>query len=188
MPTAVPSPQERVEAVPLPRIVTNRPGMGYFHPAIAVDISRVLSFFGERYTYGVRRIRLMQVANIPSAGMLLFGRLLVPGTVILYAQALPPWVLLGRLGQKDEAKLQRAGAVIELWGDGSQTVVHWPGETLAQFMLFDVLMHELAHHMMQQYKGKRTVRIARTKDHEAFADRFALDCRRNYIAALESDG
>jgi hypothetical protein len=31
----------------------------------------------------------------------------------------------------------------------------------------------LGHHVLQQYKGKRPVRIARTRDHEAAAERFA---------------
>ena len=46
--------------------------------------------------------------------------------------------------------------------------------------LFDVLMHEIGHHLIQHYKGKRTVRRARTADHEAFADRFAQRCRLAY--------
>jgi hypothetical protein len=40
-------------------------------------------------------------------------------------------------------------------------------------MLFDVLLHEIGHHVLQHGKGKRLVRIARTRDHEAFATRFA---------------
>jgi hypothetical protein len=41
-----------------------------------------------------------------------------------------------------------------------------------------VLMHEVGHHLIQQYKGKRRARVARTRDHEAFADGFARRCRR----------
>jgi Zn-dependent peptidase ImmA (M78 family) len=36
-----------------------------------------------------------------------------------------------------------------------------------------VLLHEIGHHILQQHKGKRRPRIARTRDHEAFAARFA---------------
>lgn len=35
---------------------------------------------------------------------------------------------------------------------------------------------------MAAHKGKRRVRIARTRDHEAFADAFARKCREVYLA------
>ena len=57
----------------------------------------------------------------------------------------------------------------------------WPGETLKEFMLLDVLLHEIGHHVLQHYKGKQRVRIARTRDHEAFASAFAERCRRRYL-------
>jgi len=55
---------------------------------------------------------------------------------------------------------------------------------LRDFMLFDALMHEIAHHRLQQYTGKRTARIARTADHEAYADQFAAQCRAQFMEAL----
>jgi Zn-dependent peptidase ImmA (M78 family) len=55
-------------------------------------------------------------------------------------------------------------------------------------MLFDVLMHEVGHHVIQQYKGKRPARVARTKDHEALAERFAARCRELYATAWEGEG
>src|SRR5206468_1152450 len=79
-------------------------------------------------------------------------------------------------------KMRRAGALVERLGDGSQTRVEWPGETLRDFMLFDVLMHEIGHHLIQQYTGKRTARVARTREHEAFAELFARQCRQAYLA------
>jgi hypothetical protein len=54
-------------------------------------------------------------------------------------------------------------------------------------MLFDVLLHEIGHHLIQQYRGKRTARVARTRDHEACADRFALQCRLLYHGADGSE-
>jgi len=54
-----------------------------------------------------------------------------------------------------------------------ETLVDWPQDTLWRFMLEEVLLHELGHHVLQHHKGKRPERIARTRDHEAFAARFA---------------
>ena len=39
-------------------------------------------------------------------------------------------MLPGRLSPSDEERLARAGAVLELCGQGHQTLVHWPGDTL----------------------------------------------------------
>jgi hypothetical protein len=182
-------------AAPLPQIVVKRPSKGCFHPALRRDIEHVLRFFGEEYAYGVRRIVLgradvgCQASRSPGySHRLVLGTLLVPGTVILYEQPVPPWVLSGRLRAEDAARLTRAGAVLEELGPGQQTVVHWPGCTLRDFMLFDGLMHEIGHHTLQHYKSKRSVRVARTADHEAFADRFAHECYRRYKRHKSEDG
>ena len=52
------------------------------------------------------------------------------------------------------------------------TLVDWPKDTLRRFMQEKVLLHELGHHVLQHHKGKRPVRVARTRDHESFAARF----------------
>ena len=67
--------------------------------------------------------------------------------------------------------------MLEIPEGGAHALVSWPGKTLRDFMLFDVLMHEIGHHLIQQYKGKRRARVARTRDHEAFAAHFARRCR-----------
>ncbi len=168
---------------PLPRLIVKRPREGFTHPATKADVTKMLRFFGEQYTYGLRSIEMVQAVHTPADDGLALGRLLVPGRIIIYEQALSPWVLPGRLGPKEEQKLRQAGAVIELVGGGSQTSISWPGETLRDFVLFDVLMHEIAHHVLQQYKGKRGVRVLRTKDHEALANKFARECRLKFTEA-----
>src|SRR5436309_453658 len=101
-------------AAPLPRIVMKRPGEGYLHPALRHDIEHLLRFFGEEHVYGVRRIVLSlgradvgcQASGSPMcAGRLVLGTLLVPGTIVLYEQPVPPWVLSGRLRPEDEIRL-----------------------------------------------------------------------------------
>jgi hypothetical protein len=50
-------------------------------------------------------------------------------------------------------------------------------------MLFDGLMHEVGHHLIQQYTGKRGDRVMRTVDHERRADAFAARCREVWLDA-----
>ena len=92
----------------------------------------------------------------------------------------PPWRWLGAIAAYDAATFERAGAVVATDRSAGTTIVEWPGASLATFLLFDVLLHEIGHHVLQHSKGKRLVRIARTRDHEAFAARFA----ERYRAAL----
>ncbi len=70
---------------------------------------------------------------------------------------------------------------------GAQTIVAWPGETLREFMRFDVLLHEIGHHIIQHEKGKRAARVLRTKDHEAWADAFARHCSAEWRADEVAD-
>ena len=164
------------EAAPLPRIRVRRPPRGYHHPLGRSEIASALRFFGEACTYGLREIEL---SSRPSGDnrRLQFGRLIVPGRVVLYPQPSGPWRLLGLLSEGERIRLERAGATVEILAGGLHTVVSWPERTLGYFMLFDVLLHEVGHHIVQQYTGKRRVRVARTRDHESFAESFARRCR-----------
>jgi hypothetical protein len=162
---------------PLPRVIVKRPRTGWFHPVGRTEILGLLRFFGEECCYGISSIELLQGSQESGGDRLLFGTLMVPGRIVLYDQTPPPWRLAGRLSAAEQERLRIAGAVVETVDEASQSIVSWPGDTLRDFMLFDVLMHEIGHHLLQHYKGKRRDRIARTRDHEALAERFAARCR-----------
>lgn len=155
-----------------PRVQVGRPPAGFFYPAIRADVLGLLRRAGAECTYGLRAVRLAVAPRAEGEG-LLFGRLIVPGVIVLYAQPVPPWVLPGRLPADGEERLRRAGAEITSLGGGTQTVVSWPGDTLRRFMLYDVLLHEIGHHVLQHERRAPAGRIVRTRDHEAFADQFA---------------
>jgi hypothetical protein len=55
--------------------------------------------------------------------------------------------------------------------------VKWSPVALKEFVLFEGLMHEIGHHLIQQHAGKRTARVMRTADHEKRAAAFAAACR-----------
>jgi hypothetical protein len=104
---------------------------------------------------------------------LTFGRYEVPGRILLFEQMKSPWRLPGVLKGMDANRFKRCGAIVTAKPGGRMTSVEWPGDSLKRFMLEEVLLHEMGHHVLQYHKGKRPARIARTKDHEAFAARFA---------------
>ncbi len=168
---------EAVDSWSLPPIVETPPRPGYHHPATRVEIAEVLAFFGEEVVYGLRSIELRQ-ADPRSSGLQL-GRLVIPGQIVLYEQRPSPWTLPGHLEGDEAQRLEIAGAQLEPLE--AATIIEWPGDTLKDFMLIEVLMHEVGHHLLQHHKGKRLERIARTRDHELFADAMARRCREVYL-------
>ena len=155
------------------RIIVRQPRNGFHHPARKQDVLQILDAVGPVAFYGLRSVELARAPSNASASAPVFGRYRVPGRIVLFEQPLPPWRLPGLLKVEVARRLERAGAMLTSLPDVGATLVDWPPERLRQFMLEEVLLHELGHHVLQHHKGKRPERIARTHDHEAFAARFA---------------
>ncbi len=138
-----------------PRIIERPPKPGYCNPVSKGEIIQLLEFVGAEAMYGLRCIEYVSASPLASSAFPLFGRLIVPGHILLYQQLIPPWRLSGKISAIDAHLFQRAGAIIDTHHDIDVTVVDWPGDTLRDFFLLDVLLHELGHHVMQHYKGNR---------------------------------
>lgn len=164
-----------------PRVVIQRPRPGYIHSLGKADVLRILDFVGAEAVYGLRSIELTQQPATKASGLPPFGQLVVPGRIKVYEQPIPPWRLPGILPEADAKHMRRAGAQVEIDHEVKATFVHWPEDSLRNFMIFEVLLHEIGHHILQHNTGKRTKRIVRTRDHEAFARRFAERCRAAWL-------
>jgi hypothetical protein len=165
-----------------PRIIEPPPNPGFCNPARKDEILQLLEFVGPEAMYGLRRVEYVPALPFESNVLPPVGRLIVPGHILLYQQPLPPWRLSGMLSAFDAHQFQRAGAIIATQPDIELTVVDWPGDSLRDFMLLDVLLHEVGHHILQHNKGKRTIRTARTRDHETFARLFVERCRALWLS------
>ncbi|GIJ59456.1 hypothetical protein Vau01_069720 [Virgisporangium aurantiacum] len=150
-------------------IRVGRPRPGFRHPATAADLARVLEFFGPPARYGLRRISLRQRAAGAGPGIRVAGYV-PPGVVVLFEQPDPPWLLAGRLPAAAGERLERAGARVR--ATASHVLVEWTDRALRDFVLFDGLMHEIGHHVLDH--GDRRMRTA---DHERRADAYAAACR-----------
>jgi len=169
------------------RITIRRPRPGYVHPLEKVDLLRILNFVGAEAVYGLRSIALARQPDTSSPGLPLFGRLIVPGQIKIYEQPIPPWRIPGILPKSEAKNMRRTGAQVEIDLEIKATFVQWPEESLHKFMIFEVLLHEIGHHILQHSSGKRSQRVARTRDHEAFARRFADRCRSAWFDEETSD-
>lgn len=151
----------------------------YFHPLEPSEIRRAFEFFGPLVVYGIRSVEMRPLFR-PDARGVRIARLEVPGKVVLYEQLQPPWNV-GSLSRRSIDRIRRAGATID---EGLGTArVDWTPQALKDFVLFDGLMHEIGHHLIQQHTAKRIVRVMRTADHEHRATAFADACRRAWTNA-----
>lgn len=168
---------ERHDELIKPRIIDRPPKPGFCNPVSKDEIIQLLNFVGPEAMYGLQRIEYVQAPPLEATVFPLLGRLKAPGCILLYQLPIPPWRLAGTISAIDAHPCQRAGAIIKTHHEIQVTVIDWPGNTLRDFVLLDVLLHEIGHHILQHNKGKRTKRIARTRDHEAFAKKFVEHCR-----------
>jgi len=169
--------QTRMKFQLRPRIIIRDPQAGFHHAATKQDVIEVLEEIGPVALYGLRLIELSRAPSGHPSAVPTFGQYHVPGRILIYEQPLPPWRLPGVPPAGIARQLENAGAVLTLLPDVGATLVDWPDGMLRRFILEEVLLHELGHHVLQQHKGKRLRRIARTRDHEAFAARFAQQQR-----------
>jgi hypothetical protein len=150
-----------------------RPNPWLHHPAGKEEIIRLLNSIGPIALYGLRVIEMARTPVMTGRASLVFGRYEAPGRILLFEQPEPPWHLPGILNQADTNPFKTFGATVSIQPGSHIMTVEWSKDSLKRFMLEGVLLHELGHHVLQQHKGKRLARIARTQDHEAAAERFA---------------
>ncbi len=151
-----------------------RPRPGFHHPAGAADVLQVLDDMGPVASYGLGGVELRQApphANLRHH----FGALHPPGRIVLYEQPDPPWRVPGQVSGRDRIAFERAGAVPTVTAGGTE--IDWPDRSLRTFMLADVLLHEIGHHVTRHRRGKRTVPRHRTTDDERLADEFSAAWR-----------
>jgi hypothetical protein len=128
--------------------------------------------------YGLHSIELRRRPSSSGSGTLLLGRYQSPGQIVLYEQPVPPWRLGGALPHTVNDDLVAAGASVDTAANGAQTIVWWPGTTLRDFILLDVLLHEIGHHTVQHESRRPFSRVRRTRDHENGAATVAVRLRR----------
>jgi hypothetical protein len=156
-----------------PKIVIGKTNPGFHHPVGQREIIQFLDLIGPIAIYGLRTVELARTPSVNARGSLVFGRYEAPGRILLFEQQESPWRLPAILNQADANRFKRFRAKVTIQPGSPITTVEWPKDSLKHFMLEEVLLHELGHHVLQHYKGKRPVRIARTRDHEAVAELFA---------------
>jgi hypothetical protein len=145
------------------------PGKGHLHPVGPAEIRLYMMQLPPRYRYKLHTIELRPAPPRSPHSALPLGGVLLPGRVILYSQPRSPWLLGGILADAEQAILRRAGAQVSVDYRSCLSVVTWPAQCLRNFVLYDVLPHELAHHLLQVRHARSLATATRAADHEAVA-------------------
>jgi len=157
---------------------------GWLHAASRRDVLRFLRLLARICSTAFARSRWRRAPAEAGGTGLLFGRFVSIGRIELFEQPVPPWFVRGRLPTAETRRLLHAGASVRADNALGTTWIDWQPAALRKFFLREVLMHELGHHRLQHDKGKRPTRIARTRDHEAYASADSTQAR----AVQVSDG
>jgi len=148
----------------LPPILVRKPRRGDEHPIPKSQLERFLSGTRIEYLYGLKRIEMRARVGVTIGepfGVYYFRE----RTVVLYS--LPRVWELSRLSDGWERLFVSYGARVDR---GSPIHVSWPTRLSLKLWFWDqVVMHELGHHFVEQYRSKNG-RVRSRKAHERLAD------------------
>lgn len=150
-------------------ICVSKPCPGTFHPLRPRDIRGLLEQAGGASAYGLNRIRMRYECAFLSDAVL-FGEYLLAGEIHLYAVPPSPWRIPFVPAEEDIAAFRRHGARVLVSEARQMTTVEWSEEGLRGFYLYEVLAHELGHHLLHYHRGKRLAVTCRRSDHERRAE------------------
>ena len=155
-----------------PRIVTQKPLPGFVLPLRSCDVRLFLTRLGPAAAYGLCEVRLRRECLFGTIGVT-FAEYILPGRIDVYAVPASPWRLAFVPPPADLQAIGRYAARVDVNQAARQTTVWWEPGGLTAFFLYEVLAHEIGHHVLQQHRGKRSAQVCRRADHESCADLYA---------------
>jgi hypothetical protein len=158
-------PRDEDGAIIYPPILSRKPRRGDRHPISAQGLKMRLPGVLPQYLYGLRRIEL-RARRSDRIGEPFGCYLMRERIVVLYS--LPMQWKLDRLSDGWRSQFSAYGAEVCKGDQG--IAVHWTNEACLDLWFWDqVVMHELGHHFVEQYRSKNG-RVRTRKAHEALAD------------------
>ena len=135
-----------------PTIIERQPSVGDIHPLDKKLIRELLPSLPEEYLYGLRSIELRSRKNAFVGYP--FGQYRIKDKAIcLFSLPFPTWSM-PKLRKESRRTYRRFGAVVE--DDEHTSSIRWPElESLRNFQMEFVFLHELGHHYQYRFKTKK---------------------------------
>lgn len=163
-------------------VVAERPlHPAFLRPYSAKDVTRVLAEIPPQFLQGLGRVLLLggtRKQEATALGRLFYwGSYVRPGTVHLFAYPRRAMRLRYRKPPSKERMIEWEFAQPSVSRDGGHWIVEFTAAGLREFYLYDVLPHEIGHHVDRFREHKKSYRESEYYA-EWFADRFGRPLRR----------
>jgi len=166
----------------LPRIVTRKPRTGDIHPLTRATISNYLLMVPPAYFYGLKAVELRPRKDAVGCPYGLYSP--DEKRIWLYSCPSREWRFSKEIWSRHKELLAR-GAQIVTSDDGSNdVVVEWNDPFDIELQFVNVLLHELGHHYVNQYKSSRGTPATHSRN-EAVADVHVTKLWQQILANLD---
>ena len=167
-------------------IKSQKPLPGLCHAVTPREIRSFLIRLGHASYYRLRAINIRRECGFRPTGIV-FAEYAVPDEIQLFALPQLPWSLPFLLSVVDFNLFESYGASLVVDHVREYTVITWSPSGLQQFVLCEVLAHELGHHLLQTRKSQGSRSRYRTSDHEKRAGLYAMRANRILARSAVSD-
>ena len=170
-------PRDRDNRLVFPRVIDRRPSPGDVHPLSKQALSGILRQTPIEYLYGLKRIELRPRRNNKIGEP--FGCYL-PDEKAIWLYSLPPVWRMKEIPPGLRQNVESFGATVVKVNDAVE--VRWLESQSAyvDIWFLTVLMHELGHHFVEQYKNQRG-KIGGRHLEEKVADLRSMRLTKHYI-------
>ena len=151
----------------LPRIVVREPRKGDVHPLTRDQIWYYLAMVPPAYVYGLKAVELRPRKDALGCPYGLYSPR--DKRIWLYSCPAREWHFSNEIWHSAKAILTWGAQIVESEGSSGDIAVQWNDPVDIELFLVDVLLHELGHHYVHQYKSSRGMPGTRPR-HEVVAE------------------
>lgn len=151
----------------LPRIVVREPRKGDVHPLTRVQVRYYLAMVPPAYVYGLKAVELRPRTGALGCPYGLYSPR--EKRIWLYSCPAHEWHFSNEIWHRHKAVLTWGAQIVESHGSSGEIAVQWNDPVDIELLLVHVLLHELGHHYVHQYKSSRGMPGTRAR-HEVVAD------------------
>lgn len=137
----------------LPRIVNRKPRIGDIHPLTRDQVWNYLLLVPPAYVYGLKAIELRPRKDAVGCPYGLYSS--VEKRIWLYSCPAREWHFSEEIWPRHKAVLTAGAQIIASQNAGKDVVVEWNDPIDIELLFVDVLLHEMGHHYINQYRSSR---------------------------------
>jgi hypothetical protein len=151
----------------LPRIVNRKPRTGDVHPLTRNQVWYYLLMVPPAYVYGLKAVELRPRKDAVGCPYGLYS----PGEKRIWLYSCPSreWRFSEEIWPRHKGVLTSGAQIVTSENASNDVVVEWNDPIDIELLFVDVLLHELGHHYVNQYKSSRGKPATHSRN-EAVAD------------------